>query len=178
MGQRDYFANKNPEGKDPWDRTHTHGLETFTEHIAAGLESPGEVMEQFKTASASLCNNMMDSRNNRYGVGFAEVLPSTYWWYWTQLLARDKTGLTADTSCLCEDAGLNYCVYYVSQGYCYHADYGPWMEANCAKSCGQCSACEDMASACQGWKASGYCEHSSPYWAFMHQNCKQTCELC
>lgn len=145
MARRGYFAHKNPEGEDPFDRTSKFGLPTFNEIIAAGGDSVTKHVDKF-AKGVTTCSLMMDPKHNRIAFGHAHEDSSKYKTYWTLLLADDKG--QADRTCYtdetdggdskCEDISQD-CSYWVTQGFC-HKDskYYGFMAEKCAKSCSFC----------------------------------------
>jgi len=100
MGARNYFSHVTPEGLDPFDRTEPYGLATFSENIAAGVQSAEGTLEQWKTSDGH-CTNMMSPTHNRASVSYAYAGSSTYKHYWTQLFATDFG--TVNQSCYPDD---------------------------------------------------------------------------
>lgn len=86
MATRGYFAHESPEGGDPGTRLLLSGFvwSTYGENIAAGQQTPREVMEAW-LASPPHCRTLMTPRFTvaGYGIALASTGP-----YWVQNFAR------------------------------------------------------------------------------------------
>jgi hypothetical protein len=49
------------------------------------------------------------------------------------------------------------------------------MKPNCCKSCSASPNCKDGNSSCASWASRGECTRNP---AYMHQNCKRSCNKC
>lgn len=67
------------------------------------------------------------------------------------------------------------CASWVRHGYCTRS-YVKFMQENCKKACGLCSArCVDKKSSCPFWARKEYCTRR--YVGYMRANCKKSCNL-
>lgn len=84
MAQRDYFAHRGKDGREPRDRVRAAGYAARLtgENIAFGPDSAEEVVAGW-LASAGHCANLMDGRFRHTGIGFATG-PQAGHIYWVQ----------------------------------------------------------------------------------------------
>lgn len=82
MAARDFFDHTNPEGLSPFDRAAAAGTTATAENIAAGQQTPADVMASWM-ASPGHHDNIVNCANTRIGVGVG--YGGSYGITWTQL---------------------------------------------------------------------------------------------
>jgi hypothetical protein len=85
MGKKGYFSHDSLDGSGPAERIEDQGYQgmTWGENIAAGQESPRDVMNSW-IQSEGHCRNMMYRGFKEIGVGSVYVKGSEYGYYWVQ----------------------------------------------------------------------------------------------
>jgi len=92
MGQLDFFSHRSKDGSSAGDRIKDEGYDwwTYGENIAAGYDTPAQVVNAWYASSGHRAN-MLDPSFEDIGVGFVEQSPDTgsvnYTEYWTQVFA-------------------------------------------------------------------------------------------
>lgn len=86
MAERDYFAHRGKDGREPRDRVRAAGYASRLtgENIAFGPDSAEEVVAGW-LASEGHCANLMDGRFRHMGIGFAAGRQEGHI-YWVQTL--------------------------------------------------------------------------------------------
>jgi uncharacterized protein YkwD len=90
MGTEKFFDHVSPLGDDPGDRAEAAGYDwtSYGENIAAGQQTPAEVVEDWRESTGH-CHNLMGSFAH-LGVGYADVDGSPYGTYWVQLFGTPR----------------------------------------------------------------------------------------
>jgi uncharacterized protein YkwD len=85
MAAQNYFSHDSKDGRSPWQRISNAGYTGFgnAENIAAGQQTPADVMTSWMNSTGH-CNNIMTSGSNEIGVGYAFQASADYDRYWTQ----------------------------------------------------------------------------------------------
>ena len=85
MARRNYFAHRNPDGLEPWDRGARLGYDYYRygENIAAGQKTPEQVVDAW-IKSPKHCEVLMTKGFKELGVGYVKSTGSKYGTYWTQ----------------------------------------------------------------------------------------------
>jgi len=94
MARRGYFSHTSKDGRSPWTRAKSEGLDAHGENIAAGGSSPESTLQQWKNSDGH-CKNMGKKEFKLFAVGYGAGGP--YRHYWTQMFSLKSS--SPDTSC-------------------------------------------------------------------------------